>query len=58
MRFIICGAGAIGGVIGGQLAKAGREVIFIEKIRSMLLLSKHMACNCAGCMAITHCGFP
>jgi 2-dehydropantoate 2-reductase len=32
MRFIICGAGAIGGVIGGQLAKAGREVIFIEKI--------------------------
>ena len=32
MRFIICGAGAIGGVIGGQLAKAGREVIFLEKL--------------------------
>ncbi|HEY7710039.1 MAG TPA: 2-dehydropantoate 2-reductase [Candidatus Entotheonella sp.] len=33
MRFIICGAGAIGGVIGGQLAKAGKEVIFIEKLQ-------------------------
>jgi 2-dehydropantoate 2-reductase len=32
MRFIFCGAGAIGGVLGGQLAKAGREVIFIEKL--------------------------
>jgi 2-dehydropantoate 2-reductase len=31
MRFIICGAGSIGGVIGGQLAKAGRDVIFIDK---------------------------
>ena len=32
MRFIMCGAGAIGGVLGGQLAKAGFEVIFIDKI--------------------------
>ena len=31
MRFVICGAGAIGGVIGGQLAKAGLDVVFIEK---------------------------
>jgi len=31
MRFVVCGAGAIGGVIGGQLAKAGLDVIFIEK---------------------------
>lgn len=31
MRLIICGAGAIGGVIGGQLAKAGHDVIFIDK---------------------------
>ncbi len=31
MRFIICGAGAIGGVIGGQLAKADQDVIFMEK---------------------------
>lgn len=31
MRFIVCGAGAIGGVIGGQLAKAGFGVVFIEK---------------------------
>jgi 2-dehydropantoate 2-reductase len=33
MRFVICGAGAIGGVIGGQLAKAGKEVIYIEKLQ-------------------------
>ena len=31
MRFIICGAGAVGGVIGGQLAKAGHDVLFIDK---------------------------
>ena len=33
MRFVICGAGAIGGVIGGQLAKAGKDVIYIEKLQ-------------------------
>ena len=33
MRFIMCGAGAIGGVIGGQLAKAGFEVVFIDKLQ-------------------------
>jgi 2-dehydropantoate 2-reductase len=32
MRFVVCGAGAIGGVIGGQLAKAGQDVLFIEKL--------------------------
>ena len=32
MRFVICGAGAIGGVLGGQLAKAGFAVLFIDKI--------------------------
>jgi len=32
MRFVICGAGAIGGVLGGQLAKAGFAVILIDKI--------------------------
>ena len=32
MRFVICGAGAIGGVLGGQLAKAGFAVICIDKI--------------------------
>ena len=32
MRFVICGAGAVGGVLGGQLAKAGFDVIFMEKI--------------------------
>ena len=32
MRFVMCGAGAIGGVLGGQLAKAGCEVILIDKL--------------------------
>jgi 2-dehydropantoate 2-reductase len=31
MRFVVCGAGAVGGVLGGQLAKAGYEVVFIDK---------------------------
>jgi len=30
MRFVVCGAGAIGGVIGGQLAKAGLHVLFVD----------------------------
>lgn len=30
MRFIVCGAGAIGGVLGGQLAKAGFEVLLVD----------------------------
>jgi 2-dehydropantoate 2-reductase len=32
MRFVICGAGAVGGVLGGQLAKAGFPVILIDKL--------------------------
>ena len=31
MRFIVCGAGAIGGVIGGQLARAGIPVVLVDK---------------------------
>jgi 2-dehydropantoate 2-reductase len=34
MRFVICGAGAIGGVLGGQLARAGYEVVFIDTIQA------------------------
>src|SRR5262245_15093716 len=30
MRFVICGAGAIGGVIGGQLARAGLDVLLVD----------------------------
>ena len=31
MRFIMYGAGALGGVIGAYLAQAGREVVFVDK---------------------------
>jgi 2-dehydropantoate 2-reductase len=33
MRFVMLGAGAIGGVIGGQLAKAGFDVLFVDPLR-------------------------
>ncbi len=33
MRFVMCGAGAIGGVIGGQLAKAGFDVVLIDRLQ-------------------------
>ncbi|PYM67574.1 MAG: hypothetical protein DMD79_00740 [Candidatus Rokuibacteriota bacterium] len=34
MRFVMIGAGAIGGVVGGQLAKAGFDVLFVDKLRA------------------------
>jgi 2-dehydropantoate 2-reductase len=33
MRFVMLGAGAIGGVVGGQLAKAGFDVLFVDSLR-------------------------
>lgn len=30
MRFVVCGVGAIGGVFGGQLAKAGYAVLLVD----------------------------
>ena len=33
MRFVMLGAGAIGGVVGGQLAKAGFDVFFVDPLR-------------------------
>lgn len=32
MRFVMCGAGAIGAVIGGQLARAGFDVVLVDKL--------------------------
>jgi 2-dehydropantoate 2-reductase len=31
MRFVVCGAGAIGGVIGGHLARAGVDVVLVDR---------------------------
>jgi 2-dehydropantoate 2-reductase len=33
MRFVMLGAGAIGGVVGGQLARAGLDVVFVDPLR-------------------------
>lgn len=40
-RFIIYGAGAVGGVIGGQLALAGKEVILIGRGRHIDAIREH-----------------
>ena len=34
MRFVMLGAGAIGGVVGGQLAKAGFDVLFVDLLET------------------------
>lgn len=34
MRFVMMGAGAIGGVVGGQLARAGFETILVDPLRA------------------------
>jgi 2-dehydropantoate 2-reductase len=33
MRFVMLGAGAIGGVVGGQLARAGFDVLFVDPLQ-------------------------
>lgn len=33
MRFVMLGAGAIGGVVGGQLARAGFDVLLVDPLR-------------------------
>jgi 2-dehydropantoate 2-reductase len=42
MRFVMLGAGAIGGVVGGQLAKAGLDVLFVDPLREHVdAINKH-----------------
>lgn len=31
MRYIIIGAGAVGGAVGGRLAEAGHEVVLVAR---------------------------
>ncbi|MDQ0993700.1 ketopantoate reductase [Streptomyces sp. V3I7] len=35
MRYIIIGAGAVGGTVGGRLAQAGREVVLLGRLRGV-----------------------
>ncbi|GGU86897.1 2-dehydropantoate 2-reductase [Streptomyces filipinensis] len=41
MRYIIIGAGAVGGTVGGRLAQAGREVVLVARGRHLAELAEH-----------------
>ncbi|MGW3197914.1 ketopantoate reductase family protein [Streptomyces sp. NPDC001118] len=41
MRYIIIGAGAVGGTVGGRLAQAGREVVLVARGRHLAALEEH-----------------
>lgn len=38
MRFVVYGAGAVGGVLGGRLALAGHEVALVARGRNLAVL--------------------
>lgn len=40
MRFIVYGAGAVGGVLGGRMAEAGHEVLFIARGENARAIAK------------------
>ncbi|MEU8033989.1 2-dehydropantoate 2-reductase N-terminal domain-containing protein [Streptomyces sp. NPDC049099] len=41
MRYIIIGAGAVGGTVGGRLAQAGREVVLVARGSHLAALAEH-----------------
>ncbi len=41
MRYLIIGAGAVGGTVGGRLAQAGREVVLVARGRHLTALREH-----------------
>src|SRR5579862_4302386 len=41
MRFLVLGAGAVGGYFGGRLAEAGRDVTFLVRGPRATLLAEH-----------------
>ncbi|MER6567654.1 2-dehydropantoate 2-reductase N-terminal domain-containing protein [Streptomyces sp. NPDC001093] len=41
MRYIIIGAGAVGGTVGGRLAQAGREAVLVARGRHLAALAEH-----------------
>ncbi|MFJ5971215.1 ketopantoate reductase family protein [Streptomyces sp. NPDC093060] len=40
MRYVIIGAGAVGGTVGGRLAQAGREVVLVARGRHLAALAE------------------
>jgi 2-dehydropantoate 2-reductase len=41
LRYVVYGAGAIGGVLGGRLREAGREVVFIARGENREAIERH-----------------
>ncbi|MGW2032658.1 ketopantoate reductase family protein [Streptomyces sp. NPDC001356] len=41
MRYVIIGAGAVGGTVGGRLAQAGREVVLVARGPHLAALREH-----------------
>jgi 2-dehydropantoate 2-reductase len=41
MRYIIIGAGAVGGTVGGRLAQAGRECVLVARGKHLAALEEH-----------------
>ncbi|MFJ9928327.1 ketopantoate reductase family protein [Streptomyces misionensis] len=41
MRYIVIGAGAVGGAVGGRLAQAGREVVLVARGTQLTALGEH-----------------
>ncbi|MFI9804426.1 ketopantoate reductase family protein [Streptomyces sp. NPDC052301] len=41
MRYIVIGAGAVGGTVGGRLAQAGHEVVLVARGRHLAALREH-----------------
>lgn len=41
MRYIIIGAGAVGGTVGGRLAQAGREIVLVARGKHQAALDEH-----------------
>ncbi|WP_153812797.1 2-dehydropantoate 2-reductase N-terminal domain-containing protein [Streptomyces sp. SUK 48] len=41
MRYIVIGAGAVGGAVGGRLAQAGREVVLVARGGHLRALGEH-----------------
>ncbi|RRQ82019.1 2-dehydropantoate 2-reductase [Streptomyces griseofuscus] len=41
MRYIVIGAGAVGGTVGGRLAQAGREVVLVARGGHLTALAEH-----------------
>ena len=41
MRFVIYGAGAVGGVIGGRLSEHGHDVVLIGRGRQLAAVREH-----------------